>query len=62
MLKIQGLSFVEILFFKKNPLQDLLSSLNTLISTNTRIMFCKQCLYATIFRTNLVFGKIKQQD
>ena len=36
LLKIQGLSFVEILFVKKNPLQDLLSSLNTVISTNER--------------------------
>ena len=36
MLKIQGLSLVEILFFKKNPLQDLLSSLNVVISTNER--------------------------
>ena len=34
LLKIQGLSLVEILFVKKNPLQDLLSSLNAVISTN----------------------------
>ena len=27
------------LFFKKNPLQDLLSSLNTVISTNEKIEF-----------------------
>ena len=32
----QGLSLVEILFVKKNPLQDLLSSLNAVISTNER--------------------------
>ena len=31
LLKMQGLSLVEILFVKKNPLQDLLSSLNTVI-------------------------------
>ena len=36
MLKIQGLSLVEILFVKKNPLQDLLSSLDAVISTNER--------------------------
>ena len=36
MLKIQGLSLVEILFVKKNPLKDLLSSLNAVISTNER--------------------------
>ena len=38
MLKIQGLTLVD-LFVKKNPLQDLLSSLNAVISTNesTRI-------------------------
>ena len=36
LLKIQGLSLVEILFVKKNPLQDLLSSLNVVISTNER--------------------------
>ena len=36
MLKIQGLSLVEILFVKQNPLQDLLSSLNAVISTNER--------------------------
>ena len=34
LLKIQGLSLVEILF--ENPLQDLLSSLNAVISTNER--------------------------
>ena len=40
MLKIQGLSLVQILFVKKTPLQDLLSSLNAVISTNesTRII------------------------
>ena len=40
MLKIQDLSLVEIFFVKKNPLQDLLSSLNDVISTNesTRII------------------------
>ena len=36
LLKIQGLSLVEILFVKENPLQDLLSSLNALISNNER--------------------------
>ena len=36
LLKFQGLSLVEILFVKKNPLQDLLSSLNAVISTNER--------------------------
>ena len=37
MVKIKGLSLVEILFVKKNPLQDLLlSSLNAVISTNER--------------------------
>ena len=36
MLKIQGLSLVEIVFVKKKPLQDLLSSLNAVISTNER--------------------------
>jgi hypothetical protein len=36
LLKIQGLSLVEILFVKKDPLQDLLSSLNAVISTNER--------------------------
>ena len=36
LLKIQGLSLMEILFVKKNPLPDLLSSLNTVISTNER--------------------------
>ena len=36
MLKIQCLSLVEILFVKKNPLQDLLTSLNAVISTNER--------------------------
>ena len=34
LLKIQGLSLVEILFVKKDPLQDLLSSLNAVISNN----------------------------
>ena len=33
-VKIQVLSLVENLFFKKNHLQDLLSSLNAVISTN----------------------------
>ena len=36
MVKIKGLALVEILFVKKNPLQDLLSSLNAFISTNER--------------------------
>ena len=36
LLKIQVLSLVDILFVKKNPLQDLLSSLNDVISTNER--------------------------
>ena len=36
LLKIQGLSLAEILFVKKIPLQDLLSSLNSVISTNER--------------------------
>ena len=36
LLKIQGLSWVEILFVKKNPLQDLVSSLSAVISTNER--------------------------
>ena len=36
LLKLQGLSLVKILFVKKNPLQDLLSSLNAVISTNER--------------------------
>ena len=36
LLKIQGLTLVEILFVKKNPLQDLLSRLNAVISTNKR--------------------------
>ena len=35
-LKIQGLSLVEIFFVKKYPLQDLLSSLNAVKSTNER--------------------------
>ena len=39
LLKIQGLSLVEILFVKENPLQDLLSSLNALISNNERTWF-----------------------
>ena len=34
LLNIQGLSLVEILFVKKNPLQDLISSLIVVISTN----------------------------
>ena len=33
---MQGLSLVEILFAKENPLQDLLSSQNAVISTNER--------------------------
>ena len=33
------LSLVENVFFKKNPLQDLLSSVNVVISTNERIEF-----------------------
>ena len=33
------LSFVENLFLEKNPLQDLLSSANAVISTNERIGF-----------------------
>jgi hypothetical protein len=36
LLKIQSLSLMEILFVKKNPSQDLLSSLNAVISTNER--------------------------
>jgi hypothetical protein len=36
MLKIQGLSLVEILFVKKNHLQDLLLGLSAVISTNER--------------------------
>ena len=36
LLKIQGLSLVEILFVKENPLQDYLSSLNAVISANER--------------------------
>ena len=36
LLKIQGLSLVEILFVKINPLQDLLSNVNAVISTNER--------------------------
>ena len=36
LLKIQVLEVVDILFVKKNPLQDLLSSLNDVISTNER--------------------------
>ena len=39
LLKIQGLSLVEILFVKKNPLQDLLSSLNAVILTNESTEF-----------------------
>ena len=36
---MQVLSLVENLFFKKNPLQDLLSSVNAVISTNEKIEF-----------------------
>ena len=36
LLKIRVLSLVENLVFKKNPLQDLLSNLNAVISTNER--------------------------
>ena len=37
-MKIQGLSLVQILFVKKkNPLQDLLSSMNAAISTNEKV-------------------------
>ena len=36
LLKSRVLSLVENLFFKNNPLQDLLSSLNAVISTNER--------------------------
>ena len=36
LFKIQGLSLVEISFVKKNPLQNLLSILNAVISTNER--------------------------
>ena len=36
LLKIQDISLVEILFVKKNPLQDWLSGLNAVISTNER--------------------------
>ena len=38
LLKMQVLSLVENLF-KKSPLQDLLSSVNAVISTNERIEF-----------------------
>ena len=37
LLQIQVPSLVENLSFKKNPLQDLLSSVNAVISTNERI-------------------------
>ena len=37
LLKIQGLSLVEILFVKKKSLQGLLSSLNAVILTNERL-------------------------
>ena len=36
LLQIPGLSLAEISFVKKNPLQDLLSSLNAVVSTNER--------------------------
>ena len=36
LLEIQGFSLVEVLVVKKIPLQDLLSSLNAVISTNVR--------------------------
>ena len=36
LLKIQGLSLVEILYVKKNPLQDLPSSLHAVIPPNER--------------------------
>ena len=39
LLKIRVLSLVENLFVKENPLQDLLSSVNAVISTNKRIEF-----------------------
>ena len=39
LLKIRVLSLVENLFFQKNPLQDLLSSLNAVISTNESTRF-----------------------
>ena len=39
MLKIQVLSLMENLFLQKNPLQDLLSSVNAVISTNERVEF-----------------------
>ena len=39
LLKIRVLSLVEILFFQKNPLQDLISSLNAVISTNESTRF-----------------------
>ena len=35
---------VENLFFKKNPLQDLFSSVNAVISTNERIDFIQRGL------------------
>ena len=39
LLKIWALSLVENLFFPKNPLQDLLSCLNAVISTNESTRF-----------------------
>ena len=36
LLQIWVLSLMENLFFQKNPLQDLLSSLNAVVSTNER--------------------------
>ena len=39
LLKIQVLSLVEILFVNENPLQDFLSSLNAIISTNESTEF-----------------------
>ena len=36
LLKIKGLSLVEILFVKKTPLQDFLSNLNAVFPTNER--------------------------
>ena len=37
LLEIQVLSMAENLFLKRNPLQDLLLSVNAVISTNERI-------------------------
>ena len=39
LLKMQVLSLVENLFLQKNPLQDLLFSVNAVISTNERTEF-----------------------